>query len=221
MDWIRPVRFSSLVLTLFALATGAMIAGTYLSTKDRIAQQERIAQAKALLEILPQHTHDNLMVDDSLPVTDTDLLHLGETSAIYLARQQGKVIGMIIPAVAPDGYSGNINIITGLYRNGEVAGVRVVSHNETPGLGDKADVKKSPWVLGFNGKSLLNPSLDRWRVKKDKGEFDQFTGATITPRAITKAVLKTLQYYEQNSIRLLAEAETTTPAATITGANDE
>lgn len=207
MEWLRAVRFSSLVLTVFAIATGAMIAATYLGTKDRIAQQERIAKAKALLEIMPQSTHDNLMVDDTLTVADTALLHLSEPQSIHIARQQGKVVGMIIPAVAPDGYSGDIQLITGIYRNGEIAGVRVVSHNETPGLGDKAELKKSPWVLSFNGKSLQNPTANRWAVKKDKGEFDQFTGATITPRAITKAVYQTLLFYQQHSTQLLAQAE--------------
>ena len=126
---------------------------------------------------------------------------------------------MKIPATAPDGYSGNIDIITGVYRNGEVAGVRVVSHQETPGLGDKIELKKSDWVLAFNGKSLGAPSYERWTVKKDKGVFDQLTGATITPRAVTKAVRNTLDYYRNNKADLLAKAAL--QANTGNEANDE
>ncbi len=208
MDWIKPVQFSSLILTLFALATGALIAGTYLVTKDRIIQQERIAQAKALLEIMPQDTHDNLLIDDKINTNDKDYLNLYEPSHIYIARQSGNIVGMLIPSIAPDGYSGDIHIITGIKIDGSIAGVRILAHNETPGLGDKVETKKSDWVFSFNGKSLQMPTIDQWAVKKDKGVFDQFTGATITPRAVTKAVSNTLLFFKDNKVALLAEANT-------------
>ncbi len=208
MDWIKPVQFSSLILTLFALATGALIAGTYLVTKDRIIQQERIAQAEALLEIMPQDTHDNLLIDDKINTNDKDYLNLYEPSHIYIARQSGNIVGMLIPSIAPDGYSGDIHIITGIKIDGSIAGVRILAHNETPGLGDKVETKKSDWVFSFNGKSLQMPTIDQWAVKKDKGVFDQFTGATITPRAVTKAVSNTLLFFKDNKVALLAEANT-------------
>ncbi|MDB0047709.1 RnfABCDGE type electron transport complex subunit G, partial [Porticoccaceae bacterium] len=112
----------------------------------------------------------------------------------------------IIPAVTPDGYSGAISMIIGVNFNGSVAGVRVVDHRETPGLGDKVDLKKSDWILSFNGKSLVNPQASGWTVKKEGGDYDQFTGATITPRAVVKQVLKTLQYFEDDRERLLQTA---------------
>jgi len=216
-DWKKPVQVSTVVLTLFAVATGAMIAGTHLGTKDQIEVQEKRAQAKALLEIMPAHTHDNDMVEDSFALASAELLNIEEKdqARIFVARKSGEVAGFIIPSVAPDGYSGDIRLITGITISGDVAGVRVVAHKETPGLGDKVDIKKSDWILSFNGKSLAMPAPEQWKVKKDKGVFDAFTGATITPRAVVKSVYQTLQYFEANKAELIesATANETTQAA--------
>jgi electron transport complex protein RnfG len=127
------------------------------------------------------------------------------TKNIYIARQGGKAVAVIIPVVAPDGYSGDIELIVGVNREGTIAGVRALSHRETPGLGDKVDINKSDWVLGFEGRSLTNPDLNGWAVKKDKGVFDQFTGATITPRAVVAATLRALQFAEANRKTLFAD----------------
>jgi electron transport complex protein RnfG len=108
---------------------------------------------------------------------------------------------------ARDGYSGDVNLIVGVNVDGTIAGVRALSHRETPGLGDKVDLKKSDWILGFNGKSLVNPTLARWTVKKDEGEFDQFTGATITPRAVVAATLRALQYAQANKTAIFADEQ--------------
>jgi electron transport complex protein RnfG len=116
-------------------------------------------------------------------------------------------VAVIIPVVAPDGYSGDIDLIVGINSDGTIAGVRVLGHKETPGLGDKAELKKSNWVLGFNGRSLTNPTLDGWAVKKDKGVFDQFTGATITPRAVVAATLRALQFAEANRKTLFGDGD--------------
>jgi electron transport complex protein RnfG len=133
-------------------------------------------------------------------------LGLKKGGSIHIARDQGQPVAAIIPAVTPDGYSGAISMIIGINFNGSIAGVRVVEHRETPGLGDKVDLKKSDWILSFNGKSLVNPQADGWKVKKEGGEYDAFTGATITPRAVINQVLKTLQYFEDDRERLLAIA---------------
>ena len=211
MELRRAVSNNSLVLGLFALLTTAAIAATYLGTRDAIAAQEKAARAKALLQIVPADTHDNSMLDDTLPVSDERLLRLPDTASIFVARQQGEASAFIIPSVAPDGYSGAISLLTGVNRDGSVAGVRVVAHSETPGLGDKVDLKKSDWILGFNGRSLSDPAAEKWTVRKDGGEVDQFTGATITPRAVIQAVQKTLIYYQQHQQALLAQ---TGPVAT-------
>lgn len=200
----RAISKNSLVLGLFAIVTTAAIAATYLGTRDAIIAQERAAQARALLEIVPQSRHNNTMIDDVVPVADDDeLLSLTIPANIHVALNNGKPVAFIIPSVAPDGYSGAIKLVTGINVDGTVAGVRVLSHNETPGLGDKIDLKKSDWVLGFDGKSLQNPVAEKWKVKKDRGVFDQLTGATITPRAVTKAVYQSLLYYQANSKTLL------------------
>ena len=197
---------NSLLLGAFALFTTLLIAGTYLQTKDRIAIEQRKAEEKALLQIVPLSRHNNSMLDETILV-DQSIPELGLRSQknIYIARQDGVPVAAIIPVTARDGYSGDVNLIVGVNLDGTIAGVRTLSHRETPGLGDKVDLKKSDWVLGFTGKSLDNPVLARWAVKKDKGEFDQFTGATITPRAVVAATLRALQYTQSNRSLLFAD----------------
>lgn len=190
----QSISRNSLLLALFAVTTTLLIAGTYLLTRERIADQQRRAEEKALLQIVPRQRHDNVMLDDTLPVTVTSGLGLREARQIYRARQNGQVTSVIVPVTATDGYSGDIDLIVGINRDGSVAGVRTLNHRETPGLGDKVDLKKSDWILGFTGRSLRDPTPDGWAVKKDGGEFDQFTGATITPRAVVAAVQRTLEY---------------------------
>ena len=110
---------------------------------------------------------------------------------------------------APDGYNGDIRLLAAIDVTGTVLGVRVVSHRETPGLGDPIEVERSDWVLGFTGKSLLSPQGKSWAVKRDGGEFDQFTGATISPRAVVKAVHNTLLYFKTNQKSLFETASNT------------
>jgi len=206
----RSITRNSLLLALFAVCTTALIAGTHLATKKDIALQIRKAEEKALLQIVPRDRHDNLMLDDTIAVGPEDAgLGLNEEKRIYIARNEGEVVAAIIPAVAPDGYTGDIGLIIGINSDGTIAGVRALSHRETPGLGDKVDIKKSDWVLGFNGRSLSNPMLDGWAVKRDKGVFDQFTGATITPRAVVSATLRALQFAQANREKLFGDQDKT------------
>lgn len=203
----QSITRNSMLLALFALGTTLLISGTYLLTKDRIAVEQRKAEEKALLEIVPATRHNNSMLDDIIAVdASTEGLNLRGEKQVYLAKQDGKAVAAIIPVTATDGYSGDINLIVGVNVDGSIAGVRVLSHRETPGLGDKVDLKKSDWVLGFNGSSLQNPKLAQWTVKKDKGHFDQFTGATITPRAVVSATLRALQYADAQRNILFANA---------------
>ena len=208
----ESITRNSWLLAVFAVCTTLLIAGTYLSTRERISEQKRIAEEKALLEIVPRERHDNSMLDSSISVSDKELLSLEEPSELFFATKAGQPVAFIIPAVAPDGYGGAIRLITGVNVDGTIAGVRVLAHNETPGLGDKVELKKSDWLLGFDGKSLRDPQPEQWKVKKDKGAFDQFTGATITPRATTRAVYQTLMYYQTHRKALLEQAKSTTSA---------
>lgn len=152
------IRRNSILLGLFAVLTTNIIAGTYLGTRERIAEQQRKAAEKALLEIVPAARHNNSMLDDSLPV-DTSATGLGLRSAqkIFIARQDGEMVAIILPAIAPDGYSGEIKLIVGVNRDGTVAGVRVLTHRETPGLGDKIDLKN---LIGYWGSTA-----SRWRIQ--------------------------------------------------------
>jgi len=203
----KSIGFNSVVLGIFALITAAVLASTYLGTKDRIAAAQREVAKRALLEIVPLDRHTNDLLLDTVPIPANYWHTLGvDGGEVNIARQGDEPVAVIIPAVAPDGYNGDIRLIIGINIDGSLAGVRVVSHHETPGLGDKVDLKKSNWIVGFNGKSLTNPAPELWKVKKDKGAFDQFTGATITPRAVVQQVYKTLKYYNEDRARLLKAA---------------
>lgn len=199
----RSISRNALLLGAFAAITTAVIAAIFIQSEPVIKDNIRKAEQQALLEIFSEEQHDNSMLDDTIAVEDSDLLGLREPKKIYVARKQKKNVGVIIPATARDGYTGDIDLIVGVWSNGNIAGVRVLSHRETPGLGDAIDRKKSDWVDGFFDRSLQDPVTKLWKVKKDGGVFDQFTGATITPRAVTKAVKNTLIYFEQHRESLL------------------
>ncbi len=207
----KSISQNSLILGAFAAVTAGLIAATFQGTEARIAESERRAAQKALFQIVPQTRHNNDMLSDTVELSDSLSAELGFKNpvSINIARHDQKPIAMVIPTIAPDGYSGDIKLIVGVNTDGTVAGVRVLSHKETPGLGDRADIAKSPWVLEFNGKSLTNPTPEKWKVKKDGGDFDQFTGATITPRAIVRAVKNALEIYQQQQQTILQQATNT------------
>jgi electron transport complex protein RnfG len=206
----RSITRNAALLGLFAVATALLLAGSYLLTRDRIAEEIRKAEEKALLEIVPRSLHDNSMLDDTLPVgPEAVRLGLRTGKQIYLARRAGDVVAAIIPATARDGYSGDIDFIVGVNRDGTIAGVRVLAQKETPGLGDKVSLKKSDWLLDFEGRSLRNPAPTGWAVKKDGGIFDAFTGATITPRSVVNATRRVLEYAEENASMLFGRANDT------------
>ncbi len=194
---------NGVLLGLFAVVTTALIAVTWLGTRDRIEANQREYQARALLEVVAADRHNNSMLDDTFEVADTELLALRKPKQGYIARRDGTPVAVILPVTTREGYTGDIDLIVGINIDGTISGVRILQHRETPGLGDKVDYRKSRWVDGFIGKSLFNPQPELWKVKKDKGVFDQFTGATITPRAVIRAVRQTLEYYDANSAEIL------------------
>ncbi|MFI2812421.1 MULTISPECIES: electron transport complex subunit RsxG [Microbulbifer] len=196
----RSMASNAVILALFALVTAGTLAITQITTREPIERAIREASAKALLEIIPLDRHSNDMLVDTYPIPRQYWSRLGlkDGGDINLAREEGRISAVIIPTVAPDGYGGPINLLVGVNRDGTVAGVRVTSHSETPGLGDKIEVKKSDWILGFNGKSLGNPPRGQWKVQKDGGAFDQFSGATITPRAVVTQVREVLDFVAEH-----------------------
>jgi electron transport complex protein RnfG len=204
----QSIRRSAIGLGLFAIITGGTIALTQGLTKERIAEQAARAEAAALFEIIPESDHDNDLLNSTVTLPDGLRPHTDKPVTAWVARQNGQVTGLIVPAVAPDGYSGDIHLLVGLDLNGTVLGVRVTSHRETPGLGDRIETRKSDWVHQFEGRSLRDTPPRQWNVKKNGGEFDQFTGATITPRAVTKAVQHVLTWHRKNRKAIRSAVET-------------
>ena len=214
----RSIGFNSLLLGAFALVTSLLLASTYLNTRDRIAEAERLSAQRGLLELFPAESHDNDLLADVLPVPAHYLKTLGlrRPADVHVVRKAGEVTGFIVPAVAPDGYSGDIDMIIGINADGTLAGVRVTNHRETPGLGDKVELRKHSWILSFDGRSLGDPPRDRWTVTKHGGAFDQFTGATITPRAVVHKVRDALLFHSEYGDELLAAALAITDEAIAT-----
>lgn len=198
MNVVRNMIISAVVLALFAAAGTFFVSFTYNNTIDRIKENKRLALLKAFHILIPPSAHDNDVFHDIILVQNRDLLGSKKPVKIYRARKEQKPIAVIINSVAPDGYNGNINLLVAILFDGKLAGVRVIGHKETPGLGDAIEANRSDWITKFKALSLVNPNRKGWAVKRDGGEFDQFTGATITPRAIVKAVYNTLRYYKEH-----------------------
>ena len=204
MEILASIRRNSLGLGIYAVLTAGLIAVTHQLTDHTIKDNILEAQISAFNEILPADLYDNDLTKDTAVLPVDPLLGSETGTKIHIARKDGEVTGIIFETTATRGYNGNLDMLVAINRDGVVTGSRVISHKETPGLGDKVDLKKSPWILSFANKSLTNPELSGWAVKKDGGDFDQFTGATITPRAVVRAVKNTLIYFDQNKDALLA-----------------
>lgn len=195
---LKKMLLSASLLALFAVLGTALVAFTYENTRERIAQNERAVLLQGLHALIPPERHDNDLTLDRIEVRDPALLGSTAPQQVFRARAAGQPVALALTAAAPDGYSGDIQLLIAINHDGSLAGVRVTAHRETPGLGDKIDVSRSDWLLGFAGRSLTNPPPAQWKVKKDGGVFDQFTGATVTPRAVVKAVHNALNYYQQH-----------------------
>jgi electron transport complex protein RnfG len=201
----RPVVISAAFLFVFAVVGSALVAFTHQNTAERIAENQRRALLKSLNELVPKDRYDNDIYTDILYVHNSELLGTDEAVPVYRARKNGWPVAAVLAPVAPDGYNGNIRLLVAIKLDGTLAGVRVLAHRETPGLGDNIEVDRSDWIRGFAGKSLNNPKQDAWKVRRDGGVFDQFTGATITPRAVVKAVKNTLLYYRAHKDELFGK----------------
>jgi electron transport complex protein RnfG len=199
---------TAFILALFVGTSTALVALTYEKTRGKIAEAEREALLRSLSAVVSPDEYNNKLLTDLTIVTSKKLLGTDNPVPVFRARMDSKPVAVVLSPTAPKGYSGPIKLLIGIYYDGRVSGVRVLSHRETPGLGDAIEEKRSDWIHSFSDKSLDNLSQKNWKVKRDGGIFDQFTGATISPRAIVSAVNNTLLYFKEHRDELFEQKST-------------
>ena len=198
------------ILFVFVIVFTGLLSGAYLWTKPAIEASAAEEKMKLVDEVLPRGEYDNALLQDTVALPPTTELGLAEPTLLYRARKNGRPVALVFEAVARDGYAGKIRLIIAVRADGQVAGVRVTQHKETPGLGDYIEIKKDknkarPWITQFNGLSLATAAERDWRVRKDGGRIDYHAGATVTPRAVTKAVFKATRWADAHREQLFAQ----------------
>ena len=206
---IKMAIRTAVILFIFVISFTALLSGAFIWTKPALEASAAEEKMKLISEVLPRSAYDNDLLKDTLEIQPSAALGLDEKSTVYRARKTGQASAVVLEAVAPDGYSGKIRLLIAINLDGTLAGVRVTQHKETPGLGDYIEPKKDknkarPWITQFNGLSLDSVSDREWKVKKDGGRFDSVVGATVTPRAVIKAVRKAARYVAENHEQLYA-----------------
>lgn len=202
---IQAMSKNGRILALFALGCTLAVGLVNLVTKDTIKKQTQLQLLSRLHEIIDEQKVDNDLAASCIALNSPALGN--GTQQAYLATFENQPIAAAITTTAPDGYNGKIELIVALnYVDNSISGVRTVKHAETPGLGDKIELRKDEWILSFNGKRIAKANDVRWAVEKDGGQFDQFTGATITPRAVVNAVKRTALYFAENKETLFAQS---------------
>ena len=198
------------ILFVFVILFTGLLSAAYLWTKPAIEASAAEEKMKLVDEVLPRAEYDNALLSDTLTLPPTPQLGLDEPSTLYRARMGGKPVALVFDAIAPDGYAGKVRLLIALRADGAVAGVRVTRHKETPGLGDYVEVKKDknkarPWITQFTGMSLAQVADNEWKLKKDGGRIDYYAGATVTPRAVSKAILKAVKWATAHHDQIFAE----------------
>lgn len=204
---LRETVATGLALLVFSVVGAALLSGSFTLTRPTIERSEQAEKLALVAQTLPAGSFDNDLIRDARPLPADPLLGLKRPGLIYPAVKAGEITAVVLEAVAPDGYSGEIRLLVGIHADGRVAGVRVTAHKETPGLGDYIDLARGAWIKQFDGRSLADPAPEQWRVKKDGGRFDYLAGATITPRAVVKAVRRALEYFAAHRAELLAPTQ--------------
>lgn len=200
----RAATRAAWTLLLFSTALTAILAYTYFLAEPNIKRNEQDVRRHLVAQTLPAASYDNDLLNYQLSLQPNTLLGTDKPSLAWQARLHNAPVAIVLEVTAPDGYSGKIELLIGVNNNGQLTGVRVVSHKETPGLGDYIETSKSKWIFNFDGKSNTQPDNNGWQVKKDGGQFDYMAGATITPRAVIKAVHHALQYVNEHHPMLFA-----------------
>lgn len=200
---LRETLTGAVTLLVFAIAGSALLSSTFSLTRPQILASEAAEKRARIAETLPPGSFDNDLVRSARPLPADPLLGLRQPGQYYLARKAGVPVAVVLEAAAPDGYSGEIRLLVGIRVDGRITGVRVTAHKETPGLGDYIEAGKSRWIRIFEGRALGDPPDALWKVRKDGGQFDYMAGATVTPRAVVKAVHRALKYFEAHRAELL------------------
>lgn len=206
-DKPRRIAVSAATLAVIAALITVGLVAIATITRDRIARNQQAWIKQHLDALIAPQSYDNDPLADTLQVTAPDLLGTANAVTAYRLRKSGTPVAVAIRSIAPDGYRGPLELLVVIAPDGKLIGVRVIRHNETPGLGDAFENRDADWLTRFHGLSLANPPQQRWTVRRDGGDFDAFTGATITPRAIVKAVRRTLEFYQGNRERLFRETQ--------------
>lgn len=201
---LRNALRTGVILLAFAVVATALLVFTYKLTQPRIERNQEAQKLALLSQVLPRALYDNDLLSSQQRIPPDPGLGTRQPSTMWVGRRDGAITAVVLEAIAPDGYGGDIHLLIGIDISGELTGVRVTRHNETPGLGDYINRQKSPWIDQFTGKSLSSPLRSQWGVAKDGGAFDARAGATITPRAVIKAVRNALEYFARNQKTLVA-----------------
>jgi len=188
--WMLPV-----ILALMTFLTSALLMTSHELTAEKIAAIKLANKLASLKKLIPAQLHDNDLINDVIEIDEPVLLGHRQTESLYIGTKQGIITVMAIPVTAQNGYSGDIDLLVGVLADGQITAVEIINHKETPGLGDLIESNKSDWLMQFTKTSLINPTESQWKVKKDRGYFDQITAATITPRAVVGAIKKALVYH--------------------------
>ncbi len=203
-DHLKKISSTAAAMIIFSLLASTALSISYFVTKTPIEESDVRAKRIFLNQVIPSNLYDNNLVKDTISVEPNPLIGNKKNIDIYRAKKNNQVIAVIIETIAPDGYSGEIKTLVGIDQEDKILGVRVITHKETPGLGDYIEIEKSQWIKNFDLKSLDKMTEKEWAVKKDGGDFDYVSGATITPRAVIKSTYKSLLYAKENKKRLFA-----------------
>lgn len=195
---------TAITMLAFASIGTSLLAYVFDITRAPIEASEKEARLALFKEILPVNVYDNDLLKTTVEIDPNDLLGNRVSTIANIAKFNNKTAGVVLEAIAHDGYSGDIKLLIAIRADGSISGVRVLAHKETPGLGDYIDIAHGKWIKLFDDESVHKTPTANWQVKKDGGKFDYMVGATITPRAVVKAVLKALQFYEINKQTLFA-----------------
>ena len=199
---------SGLTLAAIAAICTAAVAATYQLTRDRIAANEQALLEASLEPALSGVDFDSSITESMLRLSAPHGLPGREDAIIYRVFAEGAPAAALFAVTARDGYSGPIRILVGIRHDGTISGVRILEHRETPGLGDKIESSRSDWVFQFDGRSIGDPGIDEWAIRRDGGQFDQLSGASVTPRAVTGAILETLLYFDANREQIFSAPAT-------------